>query len=497
MAQLTTYAPDDRWNRIALLYEEAMAQPADRRDAFVHDRCPEDGALRLELLSLLHAGDDRASQVDRVAAAWPDLADTALAPADGRRIGPYRVVREIGRGGMGVVYLADRADGQYERRVALKLATASLFDVAVRERFRGERDILAGLSHPNIATLYDGGVTPEGHPYFTMEFVEGRTIDAHCDARLLDVRARVRLFLDVCRAVSAAHRALIVHRDLKPSNVLVTDDGTVKLLDFGIAKLLPPLPDRGDDTLTGARLLTPAYASPEQVAGGRVSTATDVYALGLLLYELLSGRRAHRVHGRSAAEIERAILEDEPLSLCQALGRPETADAAPDAQLARARATTPGRLRRRLAGDLQRIVAMALRKEPERRYESVSLLADDLERYLDGRPVRARGHSPVYRARRFVARHRLALAAAAAIVGTFGVTPGCTPATASRWRRPPTASVWRPPRPVRRPTSWSRCSPRAIPTWRAAARSRRARSWRPACGGPRRWPGSRRCRRGC
>ena len=214
MSQLTTYVPHDRWNRIALLYDEVLSVPEADRGAFLLDRRP-DATLRDEIRLLLQAGGEAAGRVDRLAAGWSE-ATTADAPATGRLVGPYRLVREIGRGGMGVVYLADWSDGQDQRRVALKITTASLFDGAVRDRFRVERDILAGLAHPNVATLFDGGVTPEGHPYFTMEYVEGQPMDEYCDARLLDVAATVGLFLDVCEAVAYAHRALIVHRDLKP-----------------------------------------------------------------------------------------------------------------------------------------------------------------------------------------------------------------------------------------------------------------------------------------
>ena len=342
-------------------------------------------------------------------------------PAPRSQVGPYELLRKIGHGGMGVVYLARRADGVYQRLVALKLARAPVLDATLRDRFLGERDILAGLAHPNIATLFDGGVTDDGLPYFTMEYVDGQPIDAYCDANRLDLRARIRLFVRTCGAVAAAHRALVVHRDLKPTNVLVTETGEVKLLDFGIAKLLATeAPDRGAETATDSRVMTPAYASPEQVMGAAVSTATDVYALGLLLYELLCGRRAHRLESRGAAHLEQVVVQADPLPMADALTRPGPGGDSSTAEvIAQARQTTPARLARQLRGDLARIAEMALRKDPDRRYATAAHLAEDLERYLDGRPVLARPHSLVYRASRFARRHRLALAAAAIVVLTL------------------------------------------------------------------------------
>jgi serine/threonine-protein kinase len=420
-------APAGRWTRLAAILDEARAEPASAREGFVRDRCAGDEQLQQEVLSLLDAGTVADNAVDRlVGAASPGATEAApgresVHPDDGMapRIGPYELVREIGRGGMGIVYLARRADGQYERQVALKVARSALLDSELLQRFLAERDILAGLSHPNIATLFDGGVTPGGHPYFTMEYVEGRPIDAHCDDARLRIEARVRLLLDVCDAVAAAHRSLVVHRDLKPSNVFVTAGGQVKLLDFGIAKLLDSHHRHSDaQTVTDLRLMTPAYASPEQVSGGRVSTATDVYALGLLLYELLSGRRAHRFAAQGYQDIVRVVVHDDPLPLPEAVTAPEDSDQPSPEAVAHARGTTPGRLARQLSGDLERIVAMALRKEPEQRYASVSLLAEDLQRFLSGQPVRARGQSLAYRGRKFVRRHRVALAIVSIVVAS-------------------------------------------------------------------------------
>jgi serine/threonine-protein kinase len=401
----------DRWDRLGLLFERALACPADERQAFVREHCddPRDAS---ELRALLAAYTTRPGPLDRVMEA---LGPTPERSVDFMRtqVGPYELLREIGRGGMGVVYLARRADGLYQRLVALKLARARVLDESLRARFLVERDILAGLAHPNIAPLFDGGVTEDGLPYFTMEYVDGMAIDVYCDAQQLDVRARIRLFLRICSAVAAAHRALVVHRDLKPTNVLVTVGGDIKLLDFGIAKLLATDPaPAGHDAADDARLMTPAYASPEQVRGTPVSTATDVYALGLLLYELLCGRRAHRLPTGTVGQLERVVVQSSPLPMADALMQPESKAASPSADaIATARQTTPGRLARQLGGDLACITSMALRKDPDQRYATAAHLAEDLERYLDNRPVVARGRSVPYRAARFARRHRVGLVA--------------------------------------------------------------------------------------
>ena len=406
-----------RWERMAALFEAALALPSAERDAYLREHCP-DPKVADEIRALLAAPADEAGPIERVMAALGAPAAAPWREASRRsRVGPYELLREIGHGGMGIVYLARRADGVYERLVALKLARAPVVDATLRDRFLAERDILAGLAHPNIATLFDGGVTDDGLPYFTMEYVDGRPIDAYCDANRLDLGARIRLFLGTCGAVAAAHRALVVHRDLKPTNVLVTEGGEVKLLDFGIAKLLDMEgPDRRTETATDSRLMTPAYASPEQVMGRPVSTATDVYALGLLLYELLCGRRAHRLESRGAAHLEQVVVQADPLPMAEALAHPAPGgDAATADGIAQARQTTPARLARQLRGDLARIAEMALRKDPDLRYATAAHLAEDLERYLDGRPILARPPTLAYRASRFARRHRLPLAAAAVV----------------------------------------------------------------------------------
>ena len=317
---------------------------------------------------------------------------------EGELVGRYRVLREIGRGGMSVVYLAARADDAFDQRVALKVLDRAPRDREARARFGQERQILASLDHPNIARLLDGGMDDRGRPYIIMELVEGEPIDRYCDGRGLSVDARLALVEGVARAVAYAHRRLVVHRDLKPSNLLVTATGEVKLLDFGIAKLLGPEAAgvfAAPPTRTALRVLTPEYAAPEQVRGEPVTTASDVYQLGLILFELLTGRRAHGLAGDSLTEIERVICTGEP-------PRPS-------------RSVTGAALRRRLAGDLDSIVLTALRKEPDRRYASPADLAADLERHRAGLPVAARGDGLAYRAGKLIRRHRLAVAAAAAI----------------------------------------------------------------------------------
>ena len=320
-----------------------------------------------------------------------NLSEEAADSDNGRLIGPYRVRRELGRGGMGIVYLAERSDGQFEQHVALKLIKRGMDSDEIHRRFLTERQILARLDHPHIARLLDGGVTTEGQPWFAIEYIEGATLLAHCDSRGLGLDARLRLFLDVCDAVRYAHRSLVVHRDLKPSNILVTTEGEVKLVDFGIAKLLTP--DAEADTRlteTGFRVLTPDYAAPEQVRGEAVTTATDVYALGAVLYELVSGQPAHRFESRTPVHIAWVVCEVDP-------ERPSTVASDP--------------MRERLRGDVDTIVLAALQKDPGRRYATVELLASDIRRYLDGLPVSARPDTWRYRATKFVGRHRLGVAA--------------------------------------------------------------------------------------
>jgi eukaryotic-like serine/threonine-protein kinase len=333
-----------------------------------------------------------------------------------RRIGPYRVLRELGHGGMGVVYLAARADDQYRKRVAIKVIPVGGTSYDAIRHFRRERQILASLEHPNIARLLDGGTTSDGAPYIVMEFVEGEAIDRYCHRHELALADRLRMFLVVCGAVAYAHRNLVVHRDLKPRNILVSGDGVPKLLDFGIATFLNP--DLAGETAGPAAAFTAQYASPEQVQSLPVTTAADVYSLGVVLYELLTHRSPYRLKTRAPSEIFRAVCEQQPDLPSAAIHRePGTS---PDADTP---ATSPSsevfRLQRRLKGDLDTILMKALRKEPHQRYLSVEAFADDIGRFLDGKPVAARRPTLAYRTGKFLRRHWLPAAASAAVLVTL------------------------------------------------------------------------------
>ena len=385
----------DRWTRLEALFEQALELAETDRSAFLKREVPDDPDLRAEVEALLAAQPSAEGFFADVAR---QLAPEALAP--GSQVGPYRITGALGQGGMGVVYRAERADGQFEREVALKVLRAG-----DPRRFLSERQILARLDHPNIARLYDGGIAPDGRPYFALELVDGLPITEYAAHHQLDVEARLALFAQVCEAVQYAHRQLVVHRDIKPSNVLVTPEGVPMLLDFGVAKLVAETED--GLTVTGVAPLTPAYAAPEQVRGEIVTTATDVYALGVLLYELLTGRRPYRLADRARAAMERAILETEPT-------RPSAVVTEPTGE---ADTTTlpapPPQLARRLAGDLDQIVLKALRKDPGDRYGSADAFGRDLSRHLEGLPIEARPASAAYRVRRFVRRHRVGVIASA------------------------------------------------------------------------------------
>src|ERR1700684_2760999 len=344
---------------------------------------------------------------------------------EGDRIGPYRVLRTLGVGGMGEVYLAERADAEFEQQVAIKVVFGSALARGVQSRLKIERQILAQLDHPNIAHLLDGGSLPDRTAYIVMQYIDGIPIDEYCDSNRLDIAARLRLFQTVCAAVHYAHQNLIVHRDLKPSNILVTSAGVPKLLDFGIAKLLDERrASRHTLALTQAdiRIMTPDHASPEQVRGQAITTSSDVYVLGVLLYKLLCGSGPFFISSVRLSELERAICEKDPLPPSQMVGGEESPESI---SVAQARASTARRLKRGLAGDLDNIVLMAMRKEPERRYGSAQQMAGDIQRYLDGKPVIARRDTVPYRTSKFVKRHWLAVSAAAAatfMIIAFSVT---------------------------------------------------------------------------
>ncbi len=388
-----------RWPLVSPLFDRALDMSAGERTAWLEELRAQDPTLAADVERLLadHGASHREGFLER-SPARPGPTSPA-----GQAIGAYTLVAPLGQGGMGSVWLARRSDGRFEGEAAVKLLNASLIGRAGEERFRREGSILARLTHPHIARLTDAGVSPGGQPYLVLEYVEGEPIDRYCDRERLPVGARLRLFLDVAAAVAHAHAHLIVHRDIKPSNVLVGRDGRVKLLDFGIAKLLEDEGGSADATaLTreGGRALTPQYAAPEQVTGGAITTSTDVHALGTLLYVLLSGAHPAGAAVSSAVLLFHAIAETDPAKLPGAVTEAGAA----------ARATTSEALRRELRGDLETIVAKALKKNPAERYPSVPALSDDIRRYLAHEPIRARPDTPVYRTAKFVRRNRTAVA---------------------------------------------------------------------------------------
>ena len=414
----------EKWNQLKELFSAALERDPGQRSAFLLEACGRDDALRAEVESLLSSYGHADSFIERPAG--EATLDTPGETPVGQRIGSYQVIREIGTGGMAVVYLAVRADDQYRKRVAIKLVKKGLDLEEIPRRFRNERQTLAALDHPNIVKLLDGGSTQEGLPYLVMDYVEGMPITEYGDSRRLSINERLELFRTVCGAVHYAHQNLVIHRDLKPGNILVTAGGVPKLLDFGIAKLLNPEVSAQTVLVTQAdqRLMTPEYASPEQVRSQPITTATDVYSLGVLLYELLTGHRPYRLKDQSLREIEWAICEvepEKPSSVVTHGSHIPSAEGSADSRLKPAlvsqiREGRPEKLRRRLLGDLDNVVLMALRKEPQRRYASVEQLSQDIRRHLEGLPVAARPATLRYRASKFVRRHPAGVAAAAAVL---------------------------------------------------------------------------------
>lgn len=391
----------ERFRQLEPLLDAALDLPPGARPAFIERSCAGDDELRRTLLHLIQLDDDTAPHPDLPSADLLSPLIEDLGAARGRtprpdRAGPFRLVREIGRGGMGAVFLGERDDGQFEQRVAVKLVPSSASDLLIA-RFMEERRILAGLEHPGIARLVDGGIAADGTPWFAMEYVEGEPIDRWCDAHSCSLDQRLELLAGACDAVQYAHQHFVVHRDLKPSNMLVTAGGQLKLLDFGVAKLLVPgqSPDEADTTRSLLHAMTPEYAAPEQVQGRPVSAATDVYAFGVILYLLLTGQRPYDLRGRPPGEMERIICNFDPPAPSTSAGT--------------------DRLRRALAGDLDAIVLRALGKEPAARYASAQELALDIRRHLAAHPVQARRQTAAYRARRFVKRHRLETVAGAVV----------------------------------------------------------------------------------
>jgi len=429
-----------RWKRVKDLFQAALDVEPSQRLAFLEENCPGE-EIREEVEVLLRSYQEAGSFLNNpvVNRLWEDRATEAssdseatcaplttfpeaevIEPMAGRRLGAYKIERRLGEGGMAVVVLARRADDEFQKQVAIKLVQPGFDNRELLSRFRNERQTLADLDHPNIVKLLDGGSTPEGAPFLVMDYVEGKPIADYCDHHKLCVGDRLRLFSKVCEALQYAHRKSIVHRDLKPSNILVSDDGTPKVLDFGIAKVLSPQTSAQTLALTQTRTrcMTPAYASPEQMRGKPITTATDIYSLGVVLYELLSGHRPYRLKEHTAVELERAICEQEPELPSTAVSRVETditssgipVTKTPEV-VSQTREGSLEKLRRRLRGDLDNIVLKALQKEPEGRYSSVEEFSQDISRHLQHLPVKVRRRTLIYSASKFVRRRKAALSA--------------------------------------------------------------------------------------
>jgi serine/threonine protein kinase len=410
----------ERWRQVKEVLHATLERDDSERAAFLEQACGPDDELRREVESLLKSYQQAGDFLDAPAAPVIEPAPPPGDPLIDSLVGRYRLVGKIGHGGMGTVYRAVRADEQFDFQVAIKLISRGMDTDFIVSRFRNERQILASLDHPHIARLLDGGATVDGLPYFVMEYIEGQPLHVWCDERKLSISERLKLFRQVCSAVQYAHQNLIVHRDLKPSNILVTEDGSPKLLDFGIAKILSLELAKHtiDPTLSIYRMMTPEYASPEQARGEAITTASDVYSLGVLLYELLTGRRPYRIHARAPQEIEQAICGSQPERPSTAVNRVEEVKGVkvtPEL-ISETREGTPDKLRRRLRGDLDNIVLMAMRKEPQRRYASAEQLSEDIRRHLEGFAVRARADAFWYRAGKFIGRHTAGVAAALLVV---------------------------------------------------------------------------------
>ncbi len=421
----------ERFRQVRNVFEAALEKAPDERAAFLEEAAQSDDDLYSQVKRMLDAHGSTVSFLDGAVAAPVELR-TDPCRMEGRRLGHYEILREIGRGGMGTVYLARRADGLFEHQVAIKVVTPESAGPEVIERFEQERAILASLEHPNIARLYDGGSTEEGWPYFVMEYVEGKPIDQWCDDRKLSIGERVQLFRAVCEAVQYALQHRVIHRDLKPGNILVTREGTVKLLDFGIAKLVGVDADPKGTlaTRTGMRLMTPEYASPEQVRSEAITPLSDLYSLGVILYELVTGRRPYRLKSRVFHEIVRIVCEEPPTRPSSVVIETDVRPGEEGKSITIApgvfsglREGTPSDLKRRLSGDLDGILLKALEKDPRRRYRSVEQFSMDLDRHLKGEPVLVAQTGRFSDAVRSASKHRLGIALALGLLLAF-VTGG-------------------------------------------------------------------------
>jgi len=419
-----------RWQRIQSLFDRFADVAEPDRSAQLAAQCADDPELRASVESLFKRDDKRDDPLlDAIGAAAESLLEDHRDRLIGTRVGAYRVVSILGHGGMSTVYRGERDNSQYQQTVAIKVLQHAVLHPRLRSRLHSERHILATLDHPSIARLIDSGELDDATPYLVMEYVDGESIDSYCDARTLFIRERIELFIEVCAAVHYAHRNLVVHRDIKASNILVSGEGAPKLLDFGVAKLLAPesLSHTLPVTRLQERILTPENAAPEQVLGRPITTATDVYALGVLLYQLLSGRSPYRLLSYSQLQLERAICMDDPARPSQMVVSKLRGESDADrSRISDRRGLSPQRLQARLSGDLDAIVSMAMRKEPDRRYPSVEALADDLRRHLQGEPVRARHGDWRYNAAKFVRRHLFAAVIVGALFVGLAVIAGVT-----------------------------------------------------------------------
>ncbi len=385
------------FQKIKEIFAAALEVPAENRAPFLREKCGADSSLLAEVQSLLATSGEAENLLDKNAFNFAPLTTSKLKNYQGRQFGNYKIIREIGAGGMGAVFLADRADGEFHQKVALKIVRQTVLDDETERHFRREREILASLNHPNIAQLHDGGVSDAGEAFLAMEYVEGETLLEFADTQNLSIEERLRLFLKICAAVSYAHRNLTIHRDLKPSNILVTKNGEPKLLDFGLAKILDENLLDQNQTATIFRAFTPAYASPEQILGKKVTTASDVFSLGVVFYELLTGAKPFHFEGKSLEEIVQTVTNSEPTA----------PSANPKSQIPNPKS---------LKGDLDNIALKALKKEPERRYKSVEEFSGDIERHLEGLPVLARPATFFYRVSKFFQRNKIAVSASAIVI---------------------------------------------------------------------------------
>jgi non-specific serine/threonine protein kinase/serine/threonine-protein kinase len=403
-------APAAEWQKIKSIFLDALELAPDQRREFLDQVCSNDFRLRSEVERMIAADESAKDFLENTPVAslmdsLPQLPDNSPAT---QRIGHYKIIREIGEGGMGTVYLAERDDEVHCQQVAIKVLSRGPGSQEMRRRFRRERLILASLNHPNIARLLDGGTTEDGRPYYVMEYIAGCSVDEYCDVQRFSITARLRLFQEICHAVHYAHQRLIIHRDLKPSNILVNEEGVIKLLDFGIAKLLTDAAITENKTATGFGMMTPGYASPEQVRGETIGTTSDVYSLGIILHELLTGVRPYNFQNQSIDEIVRVVCESIPLRP-SLLFSPATSEKKPESNQIRSSEETDAiRLHRRLRGDLDTILLKSLHKDPQRRYSSAEQLSTDVERHLSGLPILARPDTIRYRASKFIQRNRKA-----------------------------------------------------------------------------------------